>query len=103
MVGVGPQGRDSALARVVIINSYGNIIYDKHVKVLLRSSFSLLVSIDIFCQAKETIVDYRTKFSGIRREDMLGAFHFDEVQREVADLIKERIVVGHGLKNDFAV
>jgi len=83
MVGVGPDGFDSALARVTIVNSYGTIIYDKHVEV------------------PEKVTNYRTKFSGIRKQDLQGAPPFALVQKEVAKLIKDRIVVGHGLKNDF--
>eukprot|EP01127_Copromyxa_protea_P012640 TRINITY_DN3315_c0_g1_i2.p1 TRINITY_DN3315_c0_g1~~TRINITY_DN3315_c0_g1_i2.p1 ORF type:complete len:182 (+),score=50.38 TRINITY_DN3315_c0_g1_i2:467-1012(+) len=83
MVGVGIGGFDSALARVTILNSYGNTIYDK------------------FVLPVERVVDYRTKYSGIREEDLVGAPSFQTVQKEVADLIRGRIVVGHGLKNDF--
>jgi hypothetical protein len=32
MVGVGIDGKESMLARVCIINSFGNVIYDKFVK-----------------------------------------------------------------------
>jgi len=83
MVGIGPEGFDSALARVTIVNSFGSVVYDKHV------------------QVPEKVTNYRTKFSGIRKEDLVGAMPFGPVQQEVADLIKDRIVVGHGLKNDF--
>ena len=47
MVGVGPEGKESALARIVIVNSYGNVIYDKYSKPL------------------EPVVDYRTAVSGV--------------------------------------
>jgi hypothetical protein len=33
----------------------------------------------------------------------LLAYSFAEVQKEVADIIQGRIVVGHGLENDFKV
>lgn len=58
---------------------------------------------DKFVQPQEPVVDYRTKWSGIRPEDLEGAPSFQVVQKEVADLIKGRIVVGHGLKSDFKV
>jgi DNA polymerase III epsilon subunit-like protein len=32
-----------------------------------------------------------------------AAFPFAQIQQEVADLIKDKVVVGHGLKNDFKV
>lgn len=46
----------------------------------------------------------RTQFSGIT-PDMIRekGEPFEVVQKEVADIIKDRIVVGHGLKNDFKV
>ncbi|GFY39862.1 RNA exonuclease 4 [Trichonephila inaurata madagascariensis] len=42
MVGVGPRGCDSILARVSIVNAYGECIYDTFVK------------------PKEKVTDYRT-------------------------------------------
>ena len=52
MVGVGETGQTSVLARVSIVNNYGNCVYDKFVK------------------AKETVTDYRTAVSGVRPQDM---------------------------------
>jgi len=83
MVGVGPKGIRSALARATIVNSHGHILYDQLVKV------------------PERITDYRTQYSGIRRGDLIGAPPFAQVQKEVAALMKDRTVVGHGLHNDF--
>eukprot|EP01125_Pyxidicula_operculata_P004094 TRINITY_DN1588_c0_g1_i1.p1 TRINITY_DN1588_c0_g1~~TRINITY_DN1588_c0_g1_i1.p1 ORF type:complete len:202 (+),score=21.66 TRINITY_DN1588_c0_g1_i1:27-608(+) len=83
MVGIGPKGIDSALARVTIVNAFGNVIYDKYV------------------QAQERVTDYRTKISGITKDLMDGGEEFKQVQQEVSELIKDKIVVGHGLRNDF--
>jgi len=85
MVGVGVDGQESMLARVCIINSYGNVVYDKFVK------------------PRERVVDYRTWVSGVTKAHLEGddAFPFDQIQHEVAEIIKDRIVVGHGLVNDF--
>lgn len=52
MVGVGPDGKDSALARISIVNQYGHCVYDKFVK------------------PKEPVTDYRTWVSGVRPEDL---------------------------------
>lgn len=52
MVGVGPQGEDSILARVSIVNQFGKCIYDKYVK------------------PTEKVTDYRTAVSGIRPKDI---------------------------------
>lgn len=52
MVGVGPDGEDSILARVSLVNQFGKCIYDKYVK------------------PTEKVTDYRTAVSGIRPEDI---------------------------------
>lgn len=85
MVGVGYDGYDHMLARVSIVNKFGDCIYDKFVK------------------AREEVVDYRTEISGIRKEDMLKGEDFNVVQKEVSEIIKGRILVGHSLKNDLSV
>lgn len=45
MVGVGPEGKRSSLARVCIVNNEGNVL------------------LDVYVQQKEKVVDYRTKVS----------------------------------------
>ncbi|XP_026500071.2 uncharacterized protein LOC113403707 [Vanessa tameamea] len=85
MVGVGYEGGDHMLARVSIVNKFGDCIYDKFVK------------------AREEVVDYRTNISGIRKEDLLNGDDFEIVQKEVAELICGKILVGHSLKNDLGV
>lgn len=118
MVGVGPDGEDSILARVSIVNQFGKCIYDKYVK------------------PTEKVTDYRTAVSGIRPEDIKDGernemsckeqlkvclflkFRFwcflnhvclsagadvQIVQREVANILEGRIVVGHAIHNDLKV
>ncbi|KAK9511905.1 hypothetical protein O3M35_000466 [Rhynocoris fuscipes] len=85
MVGVGEDGKDNLLARVSIVNLFGDCLYDKFVK------------------PKETVTDYRTHISGVRAADLKNADDFETVQKEVADLIKGRIIVGHAIKNDLEV
>ena len=107
MVGVGLDGSESALARVSIVNYHGYVL------------------LDAFVRQRERVVDYRTEFSGIRPSDMVHGtsffpmvYHpkslnvpnpplvdtarpFEEVQKEVADLLKDRILVGHAVHNDL--
>ena len=83
MVGVGRDGAVSALARVSIVNEFGYPIYDK------------------FVSPREEVTDYRTAFSGIRPSDLVDAPQFTEVQAEVAEILKDRIIVGHDLSHDF--
>lgn len=85
MVGVGYDGNDHMLARVSIVNKFGDCIYDKFVK------------------AREEVKDYRTDISGVRKEDLLNGEEFTIVQKEVSELLKGRILVGHSLKNDLSV
>ncbi|CAO2188804.1 unnamed protein product [Urochloa humidicola] len=85
MVGVGSDGSKSALGRVTVVNSFGNVVYDEYVRTV------------------ERIVDYRTRVSGIRPKHMNKAKEFWVVQKEVAELIKGRILVGHALHNDLKV
>ncbi|XP_053137719.1 RNA exonuclease 4 [Hemicordylus capensis] len=85
MVGVGPKDEDSILARVSIVNLFGKCVYDKYVK------------------ATEKVTDYRTAVSGIRPEDLKTGEDFKVVQKEVADILKGRILVGHALHNDLKI
>ncbi|KAL1941387.1 hypothetical protein VTO73DRAFT_7204 [Trametes versicolor] len=83
MVGVGLDGSESALARVSLVNFHGVVLMDE------------------FVRPRERVVDYRTQFSGIRPADMVNAKPFEEVQKTVADLLKDRILVGHAVHNDL--
>ncbi|XP_073346177.1 RNA exonuclease 4 [Pagrus major] len=85
MVGVGPKGEESILARVSLVNHFGKCIYDKYVK------------------PTEKVTDYRTEFSGIRPEDIKDGEDVRTVQREVAEILKGRIVVGHAIHNDLKI
>ena len=100
MVGVGIGAKESSLARVSLVNFYGAVLLDEYVK------------------QKEKVIDYRTKWSGIRPRDLVkGAFcfpysrpfihlsheadSFEKVQRKVADLVKNKIIIGHALHHDL--
>ncbi|KAK9150406.1 hypothetical protein Syun_008715 [Stephania yunnanensis] len=85
MVGVSSQGNKSALGRVTMVNSWGNVVYDEYV------------------QPVEYVVDFRTAISGIRPRHLKKAKDFWVVQKEVAELIKGKTLVGHALHNDFKV
>ncbi|KAL6710159.1 3'-5' exonuclease [Coniothyrium glycines] len=90
MVGVGPEpNRDSALARVSLVNFHGHQVYDSYVQV----------------PRKIEVTDYRTAVSGIEprhlRPDV--ARPFDEVREDIRILLAGRILVGHAVKNDLDV
>ncbi|PKA45708.1 Small RNA degrading nuclease 3 [Apostasia shenzhenica] len=85
MVGVTSQGNKSALGRVTLVNTWGNVVFDEYVRPL------------------EYVVDFRTNISGIRPRDLKKAKDLLTVQKKVAELIKGRILVGHALHNDLKV
>ncbi|KAI0960754.1 hypothetical protein AcV7_000050 [Taiwanofungus camphoratus] len=83
MVGVGLEGKESSLARVSLVNYHG------------------AVQLDVFVRQRERVVDYRTQFSGVRPSDMVDARPFAEVQQQVAELLNDRMLVGHAVHNDL--
>ncbi|KAG0566354.1 hypothetical protein KC19_7G057400 [Ceratodon purpureus] len=85
MVGVGYEGKRNALARVSLVNQWGNLVYDKHVR------------------PQEYVQDFRTAVSGVRSRDLRKAEDLYTVQKEVIELLKGRILVGHALHNDLKV
>ncbi|OAA62920.1 Exonuclease, RNase T/DNA polymerase III [Cordyceps fumosorosea ARSEF 2679] len=66
MVGVGPGGHASALARVSVVDFHGRQVYDSYVRPTSR------------------VTDWRTPVSGISPRDMRLAREPDDVRREVA-------------------
>jgi RNA exonuclease 4 len=102
MVGVGRR-RVSALARVSIVNVDGVVLLDEFVK------------------PDQKVTDYRTSCSGVRQADLVNgasssvgvsnlandnvsaARSFQDVRADVLRLMKDKIVVGHAIHNDFRV
>ncbi|CEJ95152.1 hypothetical protein VHEMI10650 [[Torrubiella] hemipterigena] len=83
MVGVGPGGYESVLARASLVDFHGTQIYDSYVR------------------PKERVTDWRTAISGISIKEMRFAREFSEVQQDVADILKGRILIGHDVKHDL--
>lgn len=83
MVGTGPGGRTSSLARCSIVTYEGDIVYDHYVL------------------PEAPIVDYRTRWSGIRPHHMNKAIPFRKAQQQVLRILAGKVVVGHAIHNDF--
>merc|ERR1712176_284438 len=86
MVGVGPDGKTSALARVTIIDWNGKVLLDEYVK-----------------QPESEITDYRTFVSGITKEHLTQHATLDLLQcrKIVLDILRNKVIIGHALENDL--
>jgi len=80
------EGNKSSIGKICIANQFGNIIYEKVVIPM------------------ETIVDYRTKFTGLTK-DIINkqGVKFLEVQKEVEKILRDKIIIGHDLNEDLRV
>lgn len=85
MVGIGEDGKENMLARVSIVNSLGECLYDTFVK------------------PTAPVTDYRTPVSGVRPCDLKNAEKFLVAQKRVMELLNGRILVGHAVHNDLIV
>ncbi|XP_036128355.1 interferon-stimulated 20 kDa exonuclease-like 2 [Molossus molossus] len=83
MVGTGPKGHVSSLARCSIINYNGDVLYDEYILPPCH------------------IVDYRTRWSGIRKHHMVNATPFKIARGQILKILTGKIVVGHAIHNDF--
>ncbi|KAF7547204.1 hypothetical protein G7Z17_g7881 [Cylindrodendrum hubeiense] len=83
MVGVGPGGHESVLARVSVVDFHGRQVYDSYVK------------------PREKVTNWRTAVSGISPKSMRFAREFEEVQQDVDKLLRGRILIGHDIKHDL--
>ena len=87
MVGIGPEGRDSALARVSIVNWENGIVFHSYVKV------------------EAPVTDYRSFVSGIQPEQIEAdsAMSLLEVRRIISSILHGKILIGHGLEHDLKI
>ena len=84
MVGVGPEpNRESALARVSVVNYDGDQVYDSYVR------------------PPEKVTDWRTSISGILPKHMTHARTLEEAQADLSAILTDRILIGHSIRNDL--
>ncbi|KAL8560379.1 hypothetical protein ACOMHN_006110 [Nucella lapillus] len=84
-VGVGPKGRSSSLGRCSIVNHRGDVLFDRFVK------------------PPQPVTDYRTPWSGLRPQNIRCGIPFVAAQEMIKAIIKDKVVIGHAVHNDFRV
>ena len=86
MVATGTNGEKMAAGRVTVVNWDNQIVLDTFVKV-----------------PPEEVFDYRTEATGITAEllAMTSALHFKSARAIVGNLIRGKILIGHGLEVDL--
>lgn len=84
------NGQRSVLAQVVVCDYAGRVIFCSYVKPP---------------PSEGPVIDWRTAVSGIEPKHLLdskfGAISFEEAQKKVAELVRGKTLVGHGLSNDL--
>ncbi|KAI2491640.1 EXOIII-like protein [Fragilaria crotonensis] len=95
MVGIGTDGKQSALARVSMVDWHGEVL------------------LDTFVQVPSRVTDFRTHVSGVTAKDIQpratnkdgshngGAMDVKVCREKVAAILKDKILVGHALHNDL--
>jgi RNA exonuclease 4 len=85
MVGIGAEGKQSALARVSLTDWNGKAI------------------MDTFVQVPSRVTDFRTFVSGVTAKHIQkeSAMEVKKCRNMVASLLKGKILVGHALQNDL--
>jgi hypothetical protein len=86
MVQIGDNVIESTIGRVTIVNWDNLIVLDSYVKVSVP------------------VIDYHTEDTGITHGDLEqpGAVTFEQARSKVANLIKDKILIGHGLEVDLS-
>jgi hypothetical protein len=80
-----------------------------HSSVIMHNNNVLLIilqsTLDTFVRVEERVTDSRTHVSVVRACDLKSprATSFGNCRRLVKEMIRNKILVGHGLNNDFTV
>jgi RNA exonuclease 4 len=85
MVGIGADGKQSALARVSLVDWYGKVL------------------LDTFVQVPTRVTDFRTHVSGVEPKHIRKqqAMEVTACREQVAAILKGKVLVGHALQNDL--
>lgn len=87
MVGVGKDGTQSALARISILDYYGNVVMDEYIK------------------PGRKVTDYRSFVSGITPDILQtkAKMNFATCRKQVIKLLRGKVLIGHALENDLGI
>ncbi|XP_055078259.1 apoptosis-enhancing nuclease isoform X2 [Periophthalmus magnuspinnatus] len=83
MVGTGPGGRVSEVARCSVIDYHGNVLFDEYIRPIGQ------------------ITDYRSPWSGIRKHHLTKAMPFSHARDRVQSLLDSKVLVGHSVQFDL--
>ena len=87
MVGIGTDGKKSALARVSLVDWNMNVV------------------LDTFVQVPTRVTDFRTHVSGVSPKHInptsSNAMDVKKCRDQVAKILQDKILVGHALSNDL--
>ena len=75
----------NGLARISIVNFYGDVLFDSFVKPIGE------------------ITNYRSEITGIYEADIQTGMEFTECRKIISKLIKNKVIIGHSIENDFLV
>lgn len=81
-VGVGPNDK-SVVARVSLVNYFGAVLLDAYVR------------------PDERVTHWRTWVSGVTPKHMHKAISSEQARQKVADILQDKILVGHSIRNDL--
>lgn len=73
------------LARVTIVNFFGNIVFDTLIKPWSK------------------VYDYREKITGIKPMDMKHAPSYPKTMPLIKKILNDKVIVGHSLEEDFKI
>ncbi|EER08591.1 RNA exonuclease, putative [Perkinsus marinus ATCC 50983] len=87
MVGTGPEGKDSILARASIVNYFGKVLLDA----LVRPT--------------KKVTDYRTQVTGLDEATLnrLGQSAEEVKEKAASILLNQKVVVGHAIHHDLDI